>query len=101
TKAKTPAKAAPAGKTATVKAETPAPADKAAGAPANAGNPAPPDATPPTGSPMAELKKSNNDLDKVLKRNVPNWTPEAELQRTEVRKIVGWVIHYNELRREC
>ena len=39
-----------------------------------------PDKTPPPGSPMAELKKSNADLDKVLKKNVPGWTPEAELQ---------------------
>jgi phospholipid transport system substrate-binding protein len=57
------------------------------------------DATPPTTSPMAELKKSNVDLDKVLKKNVPGWTPEAELQRTEVRKLVGSFLDYGELAR--
>jgi phospholipid transport system substrate-binding protein len=48
---------------------------------------------------MAELKKSNGDLDKILKKNVPNWTPEAELQRTEVRKLVGGFLDYGELAR--
>jgi phospholipid transport system substrate-binding protein len=56
-------------------------------------------ATPPSGSPMAELKKSNDKLDKVLHKNAPNWSPEAELERTEVRKIVGDFLDYDELAR--
>ena len=36
---------------------------------------------PASSSPMAELKKSNAQLDKVLQKNRPNWSPEAELQR--------------------
>ena len=71
------------------KAEKAAKADPAAGA----------DATPPTGSPMAELKKSNAQLDKVLHKNVPNWSPEAELERDEVRKLVGAFLDYAELAR--
>jgi phospholipid transport system substrate-binding protein len=51
------------------------------------------------GSPMAELKKSNTQLDKVLHKNVPNWSPEAELERDEVRKLVGAFLDYNELAR--
>jgi phospholipid transport system substrate-binding protein len=70
------------------KAEKAAPAEK----PAAAGAPC-------TGSPMAELKKSNAQLDKVLHKNVPNWTPEAELEREEVRKLVGAFLDYNELAR--
>jgi phospholipid transport system substrate-binding protein len=55
-------------------------------------------AAPPAGSsPMAELKKSNLALDKALSKNRPNWSPEAELQRTEVRKIVGGFLDYGEL----
>jgi phospholipid transport system substrate-binding protein len=54
---------------------------------------------PPPGSPMAELKKSNAQLDKVLHKNVPNWTPEAELEREEVRKLVGAFLDYGELAR--
>src|SRR4051812_41080760 len=41
---------------------------------------------PANSSPMAELKRSNAELDKVLHKNRPNWSPEAELQRAEVRK---------------
>jgi phospholipid transport system substrate-binding protein len=52
---------------------------------------------PPGSSPMAELKKSNAQLDKVLQKNRPNWSPEAELQRTEVRKLVGAFLDYGEL----
>jgi phospholipid transport system substrate-binding protein len=48
---------------------------------------------------MAELKRSNAQLDKVLQKNRPNWSPEAELQRTEVRKLVGAFLDYGELGR--
>jgi phospholipid transport system substrate-binding protein len=58
-----------------------------------------PASTPPSGSPMAELKKSNAQLDKVLHKNVPNWSPEAELEREEVRKLVGAFLDYSELAR--
>jgi len=54
---------------------------------------------PPTGSPMAELKKSNAQLDKVLQKNKPNWSPEAELERSEVKKLVGSFLDYGELAR--
>ena len=55
--------------------------------------------TPPTGDPMTELKKSNDKLDKVLHKNAPNWSPEAELEREEVRKLVGGFLDYAELAR--
>jgi phospholipid transport system substrate-binding protein len=74
--------------------DSPKDATKAEGA-----TPAATDATPPTGSPMAELKKSNDKLDKILNKNAPNWSPEAELQRTEVRKLVGGFLDYDELAR--
>jgi phospholipid transport system substrate-binding protein len=85
-----PAKAAPA-------AERPADktaADKGAAKPAEKAGP-----PPASSSPMAELKKSNEKLDKVLQKNRPNWSPEAELQREEVRKIVGSFLDYGELAR--
>jgi phospholipid transport system substrate-binding protein len=63
---------------------------------AGKGSGAPP---PPGSSPMAELKRSNLALDKVLQKNRPNWSPEAELQRSEVRKIVGGFLDYGELAR--
>jgi len=64
---------------------------------AEAGKTAAAATTPPPGSPMAELKKSNAQLEKVLHKNVPNWTPEAELERAEVRKLVGGFLDYAEL----
>jgi phospholipid transport system substrate-binding protein len=57
---------------------------------------------PPAGSsPMAELKRSNEKLDKILQKNRPNWSPEAELQRSEVRKLVGSFLDYAELARRA
>jgi phospholipid transport system substrate-binding protein len=55
------------------------------------------DPPPASSSPMAELKKSNEKLDKILQKNRPNWSPEAELQRAEVRKLVGSFLDYGEL----
>lgn len=83
--AATPAKAATKGDTkgeakGEAKAETPPPANS---------------------SPMAELKKSNAELDKILKKNRPNWSPEAEAQRSEVRKVVGSFLDYGELARRA
>jgi phospholipid transport system substrate-binding protein len=52
---------------------------------------------PPNSSPMAELKKSNAQLDKLLQKNKPNWSPEAELERSEVKKLVGSFLDYGEL----
>jgi phospholipid transport system substrate-binding protein len=77
--------------------------EKSAAAPSEAASEAIPEkaasAPPPGLSPMAELKKSNERLDKVLQRNRPDWSPEAELQRTEVRKLVGSFLDYAELAR--
>jgi phospholipid transport system substrate-binding protein len=57
---------------------------------------------PPAGSsPMAELKKSNEKLDKILQKNRPDWSPESELQRAEVRKLVGSFLDYGELARRA
>jgi len=66
-----------------------------------AAEPAPAAAPPAGSSPMAELKKSNLALDKALSKNRPNWSPEAELQRSEVRKIVGGFLDYGELARRA
>jgi len=52
---------------------------------------------PASASPMAELKKSNAQLDKILTKNKPGWSPEADLQRAEVRKVVGGFLDYGEL----
>jgi phospholipid transport system substrate-binding protein len=54
--------------------------------------------TPPSAaSPLTELKKSNDQLDKLLKKKYPNWSPEAEAQKADVRKLVGGFLDYREL----
>lgn len=73
-----------------------APANKAPANKAPADKPA--FGPPPAGSsPMADLKKSNEKLDKALAKKAPNWSPEAEAQRAEVRKLVGTFLDYGEL----
>jgi phospholipid transport system substrate-binding protein len=78
-------------------------AKPAAGEKSAAAEKAPAKADPPPAgsSPMAELKRSNEKLDKVLQKNRPNWSPEAELQREEVRKLVGSFLDYGELARRA
>src|SRR5206468_4084956 len=94
------AKATPAPKKPS-KAKTTAKVDEIA-KPGAAEQPVAPTGPPPAASsPMAELKKSNAQLDKVLQKNRPNWSPEAELQRAEVRKVVGSFLDYAELARRA
>ncbi|HEY4184487.1 MAG TPA: ABC transporter substrate-binding protein [Polyangia bacterium] len=53
---------------------------------------------PPAGaSALTDLKKSNDQLDKLLRKKYPAWSPEAEAQKTEVRKLVGGFLDYREL----
>jgi len=57
-----------------------------------------PSSPPPAGSsPMADLKKSNDQLDKLLKKKYPSYSPEGEAQKTDVRKLVGGFLDYREL----
>jgi phospholipid transport system substrate-binding protein len=89
------------------KAAKAAPAADKAAKPAPSAEPAPAEPEKPSGpppanvSPMAELKKSNEKLDKILQKNRPNWSPEGELQRAEVRKLVGSFLDYGELSRRA
>jgi len=52
---------------------------------------------PAASSPMAELKKSNDKLDKILRKDSPSWSVQEELKRDEVRKLVGSFLDYGEL----
>lgn len=51
---------------------------------------------PADSSPKAELKKSNDALDKLLKKHKAG-SPDAEAQKDEIRKIVGGFLDYGEL----
>jgi phospholipid transport system substrate-binding protein len=59
----------------------------------------PPSVPSASSSPMAELKKSNDALNKLLKKKYPAWSPEAEAQKADVRKLVGGFLDYRELAR--
>src|SRR5262245_62909681 len=89
-----PAKAGKSAKSAPKAAKAEATAEKTADKPCSKGDP-----PPASASPMIELKKSNEKLDKILQKNRPDWSPEAELQRAEVRKVVGSFLDYAELAR--
>lgn len=57
-----------------------------------------PSSPPPAGaSAMADLKKSNDQLDKLLKKKYPSYSPEGEAQKADVRKLVGGFLDYREL----
>ena len=59
------------------------------------------DPPPASSSPMAELKQSNEKLDKILQKKRPGWSIEADAQRADVRKLVGSFLDYGELARRA
>lgn len=90
---------APAGAAPTAKATA---RRKAAKPLANAEPAATGPATPPAdSSPLAELKKSNAALKKVLQKQAPNWSPERDVRNAEVRKVVGGFLDFEELSRRA
>ena len=93
-RSRAPQRAKPAKAAAPPRPRTSPPTDRRRPSRRPATRPTPP---PASSSPMAELKKSNEKLDKILQKNRPNWSPEAELQRAEVRKLVGSFLDYGEL----
>jgi phospholipid transport system substrate-binding protein len=73
-------------------AAPPAPA-KAKAAPAKGATP------PPDSSPLADLKKSNAALKKVIQKQSPSWSPQRDVRNSEVRKVVGQFLDFDELAR--
>ncbi len=67
------------------------------GPPGEAAPPSGPATPPADASPTADLKKNNASLRKVLARQRPNWSPEAEVRNAELRKIVGGFLDFEEL----
>ena len=57
----------------------------------------PPSPPPPGTSPMADLKKSNAALRKLFQKSSPSWSPEHDAKRSEMRKIVGGFLDFEEL----
>jgi phospholipid transport system substrate-binding protein len=84
---------------------SPTPAKPAAAKPAAAkpaaAKPAAAEPAAPAGSdsPLADLKKANQQLKKSFGSRKPSWSPEAEAKNTEIRKIVGSFLDFEELAR--
>jgi phospholipid transport system substrate-binding protein len=76
----------------------PAAAKPAAAKPA-AAKPAAEAAPAGSDSPLADLKKANQQLKKSFGNRKPSWSPEAEAKNTEIRKIVGSFLDFEELSR--
>jgi phospholipid transport system substrate-binding protein len=56
-----------------------------------------PSQPPPGTSPMADLKKSNAALRKLFQKPSPSWSPEQDVKRSEMRKIVSGFLDFEEL----
>lgn len=50
---------------------------------------------------MAELKKSDEALKKIFQRKAPSWSPESDVKRSEMRKIIDGFLDYDELARRA
>ena len=56
-----------------------------------------PAAPPADSSPLAEMKKSNANLKKMLAKQPATWTPEHDARNSEVRKVVDQFLDFDEL----
>src|SRR2546423_4607807 len=56
-------------------------------------------APPADASPLAELRKSNATLKKLLAKQPPSWSPENDARNSEVRKVVDQFLDFEELAR--
>ena len=79
----------------------PKPAAKPAAKSAKPATPAPAAEAALSGSdsPMADLKKANQQLKKSFGNKKPSWSPEADAKNAEIRKIVGSFLDFEELAR--
>jgi ABC-type transporter MlaC component len=56
---------------------------------------------PADSSPLAELRKSNTTLKKLLAKQPPDWSPEVDARNSEVRKVVDGFLDFEELARRA
>src|SRR4051794_10871580 len=56
-----------------------------------------PGAPPPDSSPLADLKKSNANLKKILAKQPANWTPEQDANKGGGRKMVHQSVYFGGL----
>jgi phospholipid transport system substrate-binding protein len=56
---------------------------------------------PPDSSALADLRKSNVALKKLLSKQPPSWSPENDARNSEVRKMVDQFLDFEELSRRA
>lgn len=56
---------------------------------------------PRPASPMTQLARSNDALWACLRREYPSWSPEADLQRSTLRRLLGNSMDYGEIGRRA
>jgi phospholipid transport system substrate-binding protein len=56
---------------------------------------------PPESSPLADLKRTNAQLKKLLGNRKPSWSPEAQARNAELRKVVSDLLDFDELARRA
>jgi phospholipid transport system substrate-binding protein len=57
--------------------------------------------TRPLNSPMVQLMQSTQALRSSLRREYPDWSPEADMQRSAVRRLIGESMDYREISRRA
>ncbi len=88
------AKPAPAAKK---KTSTKATAKKAVAAAPEPAKPVGPATPPANSSPLTDLKLADARLKKVIGKQAPSWSPEADATNAEMKKVVGEFLDFEEL----
>jgi phospholipid transport system substrate-binding protein len=52
-------------------------------------------------SPMTELKRSHDALSTALRRQVPEWSPEAGLVRSKIAHVLAGILDYQQIARRA
>jgi phospholipid transport system substrate-binding protein len=52
-------------------------------------------------SPMTELKRSHDALSTALRRQVPEWSPEASLVRSRIAHVLAGILDYQQIARRA
>ena len=49
--------------------------------------------------PMAKLRRTDAEIRAAVNRRVPDWSPEAEVRRKQVERLLGGLLDYEEIAR--
>jgi ABC-type transporter MlaC component len=49
--------------------------------------------------PMAKLRRADAELRSAVSRHVPDWSPEADMRRRQIERLLGALLDYDEIAR--